>query len=75
MELYQNKGGDSGVHSYEYGDNFIRIQFTSGSIYLYTESSTGSHDIEIMKQLADQGKGLNAYINTNIKKRFEAREA
>ena len=34
MERYQNLGGNSGVVAYEIGQDFIRVQFSDGSIYL-----------------------------------------
>ena len=74
MERYRNLGGDSGVAAYEIGQNFIRVQFNDGSIYLYTYTSTGSHSIEQMKQLAAGGQGLNAFINTNVRKAYARKE-
>ncbi|MGO4708070.1 hypothetical protein AB4Y90_02915 [Chryseobacterium sp. 2TAF14] len=36
MEKYGNKNGDSGVSGFEIGTNFIRIEFSTGSMYEYT---------------------------------------
>lgn len=74
MEDYRNLGGDSGVAAYEIGAEFIRVEFKDGSIYLYTYSSAGSHKIEHMKQLARGGEGLNAFINTDVRKAYERKE-
>ena len=49
--------------AYEVGSKFIRIQFTSGSVYLYTYDSAGEDDIEEMKELAKEGEGLTRFIN------------
>ncbi|MFW5703762.1 MAG: hypothetical protein ACOCXQ_02920 [Patescibacteria group bacterium] len=67
MQHYKNLGGDSGIEAYEYGQDYIIVQFKNGTIrnYKYTYASAGSSVIEIMKQLADQGHGLNSYIGTN----------
>ena len=75
MERYANLGGDSGVHGYEIGDDYIRVQFSDGSIYLYTYSSAGSGNIEEMKRLAVHGEGLNAFINTQVRKAYARKEA
>lgn len=74
MELYKDIDGDSGVVGYEYGSDYIRIQFSTGAIYLYTCESAGSHNIDHMKVLARNGNGLNAYINTNVRKLYARKE-
>ncbi|TGD73359.1 hypothetical protein E4634_10015 [Mangrovimicrobium sediminis] len=74
MERYRDTDRDSGVVLYETGPNFIRVQFSDGSQYLYTYSSAGSHHIENMKQLAQRGDGLNAYINRHAKKSYQMQE-
>ena len=63
MRRYGNRHGNSGINAYEEGDDFIRIQFTSGSIYLYTYDSADEDDIEEMKELAREGEGLTRFIN------------
>lgn len=35
MKRYRNLGENSGIVAYEDGENFIRVQFSDGSIYLY----------------------------------------
>lgn len=66
--------GDSGVIGYEIGTDYIRVQFSTGAIYLYTYASAGSHNIENMKGLARKGNGLNAYINKNVRKMYARKE-
>lgn len=73
MVRYRNSGGDSGIHAYEIEDNFIKVQFKDRKTYLYTYSSAGSHHIEQMKALAIRGKGLNSYINTYVKNKYESK--
>lgn len=70
MERYKNLDGDSGVIAYETGPNYIRVQFSDRSIYLYTYESAGSQNIEYMKRLAENGEGLNAFINTTVRKKY-----
>jgi len=74
MERYKNIDGDSGVAGYEIGDDFIRIQFTTGAIYLYTNASAGTQNIEQMKKLAVAGDGLNAFIDTRVRKAYARKE-
>ncbi len=74
MEPYANLGGDSGVAAYEMGPDFIRVQFTTGAVYLYTDASCGAANCDNMKRLASEGHGLNAYINSIVRKGFERRE-
>lgn len=74
MQRYKNLGGNSNVSAYEYGPDFIRVQFKDGSVYLYTNSSAGSKNIETMKKLADAGQGLNSFINTMVRKSYKAKE-
>ncbi len=74
MEPYGNLGGDSGIEAYEIGDDFIRGQFSSGSIYLYTYESAGSENIELMKGLANEGEGLNSFINATVRSNYARKE-
>lgn len=74
MERYKNIGGNSGIVAYESGQDFIRVQFSDGSIYLYTYASTGADNIEHMKLLANSGQGLNSFIGTTVRKNFARKE-
>lgn len=74
MEIYKDLDGDSGVAAYEIGPDFIRVQFSTGSVYLYTYGSAGVHNIEHMKQLAKSGEGLNSFITTNVRKAYARKE-
>jgi len=74
MERYKNLGGSSGVVAYEIAADSIRVQFSDGSVYLYTYASAGTSNIEHMKQLATRGQGLNSFINTNVRKAYARKE-
>jgi hypothetical protein len=74
VERYRGIDGDSGVIGYENGSDFIRVQFSDSSVYLYTYASAGSNNIEEMKRLAVAGDGLNAFINKNVRKRYAKKE-
>ena len=73
MTIYKDIDGDSGVRSYEYGTDWITVEFERGQQrhYKYTFASAGSLHVDRMKALADQGEGLNAYINKNVGKSYE----
>ena len=74
MEVYKNLGGDSGVVAYEIGSDYIRVKFSDESIYLYPNGSAESHNIREMQRLARQGQGLNAFINTTVRKNYAMKE-
>lgn len=63
MTPYKNLGGKSGVEAYVFDEKSIHVRFKSGSVrnYLYNEVKPGLHTVQIMKDLAQQGKGLNTY--------------
>ncbi len=65
MKTYTDLNGDSGILEYDYGDDWIRIQFKRGGTYEYRSSGIGSSHLAMMKSLADSGDGLNTYINKN----------
>ena len=67
LEHYLDLNHDSGIANYEIGNEFIRVQFKKKSkIYTYSYTSAGYQHVENMKQLAQYGDGLNAYINQNV---------
>lgn len=70
MKQYADKGGDSGIAGYEIEDDTITVHFTDKNVYLYSCASAGRSNIEQMKSLAQQGQGLNAYINQHVRKRY-----
>lgn len=70
MPLYRNSGGDSGVYSYEIGNDRIIVTFSTNVTYEYTYASASLQHIENMKDLAKLGQGLNSYINKHVKKRY-----
>ena len=73
MQKYKDLDHDSGVSAFEIGQDWIKVQFKNGSIYLYNFRSSGQRYIEQMKNLATYGDGLNAYINKNVKKLYAAK--
>lgn len=73
MEPYANRGGDSGVIAYECNDDSIVVEFEGGASYLYDCTAPGRTHVEEMERLARDGEGLNAYINTHVRKQYAAK--
>lgn len=71
MEKYANRSGQSGVSAYEIGLNYILVKFSSGDVYQYSYRKAGQYHVENMKRLAVKGSGLNSYINTNVKFKYD----
>ena len=55
---------------YEIGADSITVEFGDGSIYLYNYTATGQRNVEHMKALAEGGRGLNSFINTDVRKAY-----
>jgi hypothetical protein len=66
MERYKNLSGNSGVVEYEIGPTFVKVRFSDGTIYRYTESSAGARHIQRMKNLARKGLGLSSFISSTV---------
>ena len=66
MPRYNHANPDSGIVSYECGPDWIDVRFHSGARYKYTSASADMHNIEAMQRLAEQGKGLSAYITQHV---------
>lgn len=75
MEKYHNLSGTSGVAAFEAEADYIKVQFSDGSVYQYTHLSAGAGNIAQMKALAARGLGLNSFINTTVKFRYAAKLA
>ena len=73
MPHYANRGGDSGIASYETTADSITVTFQDNSIYLYNYSRPGQLHVEQMKSLATAGEGLNEYINRFVRKNYAAK--
>lgn len=70
MEKYKNIGGGSGVAAFEIGSDYIKVKFTSGRVYTYSNQSAGAANICRMKKLAQSGSGLNSYIQTHVRDNY-----
>lgn len=65
MKAYRDINGDSGISAYNYGHDWIKVQFKGGNTYEYQASKIGQAHITAMKALADASDGLNSYIMRN----------
>ena len=74
MTPYKNLSGNSGVTAYEIKEEGISVQFQKDAVYYYSYSAPGKEHVEIMKELAKQGKGLATYISQNIRGNFDSKE-
>jgi len=65
--------GEFMVSGFEIGPDFIKLQFNDGRVYLYDYGTTGAANIEMMKELAKSGSGLDGFINDTHRKSYAAR--
>ncbi|MEW7977332.1 MAG: hypothetical protein AB2814_07800 [Candidatus Sedimenticola endophacoides] len=74
MQRYAEESVKQGVVAYDLGPDFIRVQFSDASLYLYTYESAGTHHIEKMKELARSGEGLTEYIEQYVRRAYSCRD-
>jgi len=72
MKKYKNISGSSGITAYETGPDWIKVKFTSGTVYKYNYSKPGRHHVEKMKSLAEEGRGLSTYISQNVEDLYDS---
>ncbi|NTU91268.1 MAG: hypothetical protein HGB01_03205 [Chlorobiaceae bacterium] len=65
MKIYMNFAVDSGIDAYDYGKDWVRVQFKDGEVYEYTNAGTAENIIEGMKTRALLGKDLQAFIDAH----------
>ena len=72
MNHYKNINGDSGIVAYEIGATYITVKFAkSPRTYTYSYAKAGKENVEIMKRLAEEGTGLNAFINRHVRNLYD----
>lgn len=71
MTEYVAISGRSGIAGYDLFEDAITVYFKDGNQYTYSELSAGKFEVDQMKQLAQQGSGLNAFINKITKFSYE----
>jgi hypothetical protein len=65
MIPYKNVNRLSSILFYEYGDEWIRVEFVSGAVREYNYQNVGRDHVEAMKKCAVKGKGLGSYVMKN----------
>jgi len=73
MPAYANRGGNSGVVTYETTADSITVEFKDGWKYVYDVNKPGTATVSKMKELAQTGQGLNSYISSVVKKNFSGK--
>lgn len=67
MERYKNLSGNSPITNYQIEDDRIIVRFKGSKSYSYSYRKAGRNNVEHMKVLARNGKGLSAYITRNVR--------
>lgn len=71
MEKYSNRSGNSPITHYQIGDDRVIVWFKTGKSYSYSYRKAGRTNVERMKVLARNGKGLSAYITKNVMTKYD----
>lgn len=72
MQRYADINNDSGVCGFDINPTSITVWFDGATrSYTYSYAIAGQVHVEKMKQLALSGDGLNAYINRNVKFKYD----
>ena len=66
MQRYRNLDGGSGIAAFEVANDAITVEFINGSVYEYDYASAGRGNIERMKRLAAEGRGLSTFISQRV---------
>ncbi|NTV60585.1 MAG: hypothetical protein HGA77_04680 [Chlorobiaceae bacterium] len=73
MNRYTDSEVECGISAYEFGDDWIHIEFSGNVVYEYTYASAGAHYVEMMKRLAKAGVALDEFINSHVKHKYSRR--
>jgi hypothetical protein len=73
VKPYKNTNRNAGIIAYETGDDFIKIKFNDGKIYLYNNESPGKLHVKQMKLFAQKGSGLTTYINQYVRDNYASK--
>ncbi len=73
MQQYRNLNGNSSVRAFEILADAIIVQFSDGAKYRYSIRSAGAANVANMTRLATAGRGLGSFIQTHVRKMYEAK--
>lgn len=71
MQHYSNLRGNSPIIGYEIEPQRIIVWFKGYKPYSYSYTSAGTYNVETMKELAQRGAGLSAFITRNVRYNYE----
>lgn len=77
MRPYNTDNPSTGIEAFDYAENnmWVDIKFkNSQTTYRYPRSKYGDATIQMMIDLAKNGKGLNSYINTLPRKGYRRKQ-
>jgi Arc/MetJ family transcription regulator len=75
MQKYGNGRDEPDVTAFAIGPSSITLEFAGGDRYLYTDESVGPATISTMQVLAKAGRGLSAFISTDLRGRYSSKLA
>lgn len=73
FKKYADINDSSRINAYKIGPTYIKVQFVSGNIYMYTFKSAGEDHVKNMWEIAEAGNGLNGYINQFCKETYDSK--
>lgn len=65
MIQYNNLNFHSSVLSYDYGEDYITIEWLNGNRTTFRHNEVGKRHVDKMIMLAKKGRGLYSYIEKN----------
>ena len=74
LKSYLNLNGNSGIRKYDIGQDWIRLQFQSPTIYVYDYQRPGKDHVDRMKVLALSGRGLDTYVSQDVRGAYSRKE-
>jgi Arc/MetJ family transcription regulator len=66
---------ESGIVAFDIGPGSITLEFAGGDRYVYTDESVGPATISTMQVLAKAGRGLSAFLATDLRGRYSSQPA
>lgn len=74
MQRYRDTDGESSILAYESGPDYLRVQFSDGSILRYTTASVGPRHLDEMQRRATEGEALEQYLTMHAKNKHAMKE-
>lgn len=72
MKVYQDLNENHTITHYQISSYNVIVWFRGKKAYAYSNSGeAGEHHVRKMKKLAEDGKGLNDYIQENVWSKYD----